>query len=85
MKTSAIDVLTDQTLNSITESVDATPDTLSMELSVFSTIKMATTLPVTAMSDLTSMLSKRNVCHVPAVVFHAATATNAIVVLQDSD
>lgn len=85
MKTSAIDVLTDQTLNSITESVDATPDTLSMELSVFSTIKMATTLPVTAMSDLTSMLNKRNVCHVPAVVFHAATATNAIVVLLDSD
>lgn len=84
MKTSVIDALTDQILNSTTESADATQDILSMELNVFLTIPMATTLPVTAIADLTSILNRRNVYHVPVVVFHAATATNVTVVHLDS-
>lgn len=84
MKTSAIDVLTDQTLNSTTESVDAIQDTLSMELNVFPTTIMVTTPPVTAIADLTLILNRRNVCHAPADVFPAAIAINAIAVHLDS-
>lgn len=84
MKTSAIDALTDQTLNSTTESVNVIQDILSMELNVFLTIMMVTTLPVTADVDLTSNLNRKNVYHVQVDAFHAAIATNATVAHLDS-
>lgn len=84
MKTSVIDALTDQTPNSTTEFVDAIQDTLFMELNVFLTRMMVTTPPVTAIADLTSILNRRNACHVPVVVYHAVIATNATAAHLDS-